>query len=90
MELYPAKNVVILKDAGQTQTKSGLVVPQGSDKNRPEVGIVLKIGAGKRPLEFKEGDKIVFRKYMENRTFIGSEEFNFIDFKDIVAVIKDL
>lgn len=86
--MIPAKNTVILKDMGKQETKSGIVIPS-SGKQIPEIGIVHKVGKEKEKgdLSFplKPGDKIVYRKYSDNKVYIENQYYNFIDFKDIVA-----
>lgn len=84
-KLIPAKNIVILK-SGEDKTASGLAIVNDK-KEKPETGVVFKIGNGKKPVPFKVGDRIVYRKYMENTTSIEGVNYNFIDFKDIIGVI---
>ena len=88
MNILPAENTVICKNPPESKTKSGLHL--ASDK-KPELGVVVAIGKPDKerevlPIEMKVGDTIVFRRYADNRIFIEGEEFNFIDFKDIVGV----
>lgn len=88
-KILPAKEVVILKDPGEQETKSGLRIAKTIGKDKPEVGEVVAIGAGDRPLEFEVGDKIVFKKYMEHNIEIGAESFNVIQFKDIMGKVVE-
>lgn len=87
--VQPAKNTVIIREVTH-QTKSGLQAVE-TGKNKPEIGEVIAIGKGELPLVIKVGDKIIYRKYMANQVYIPivGEELNFIDFKDIVGVIKE-
>jgi co-chaperonin GroES (HSP10) len=88
-DLNPSKEVVVLEDAGAQKTKSGLDLPTQEGKSKPEIGRVVAFGLGTQPVPFKIGDKIVYRKYMDNKIQVGVKSYNFIDFKDILAVIKD-
>lgn len=90
MQIIPAKKVVVCKQP-ENVTKSGLKLAgeEGRDKKEPEIGVVVELGEGKTPVPVKKGDTIVFRRYSENRIAIKGEKFNFIDFKDIMAVVKD-
>ena len=91
MEILAARDTVVCQNPPDSKTKSGIVVPSGNEK-RPESGIVIAIGeAGKdgTPIKMKVGDKIVFRRYSDNRIYIEGKEYNFIHFKDIVGVIND-
>lgn len=86
-KVLPAKNIVVLGEAGQQTTASGLIQPETDERTRAEIGVVVACGRGARPVAFEVGDTLVFRKYMGNKTFIGGQELNFLDFKDIVAVL---
>lgn len=86
-QLIPANKIVICKDAPREKLKSGVELIN-QEKGEPEVGIVYAIGTGKRPVALKVGDKIVYRKYSENKVFIGGTRYNFVRFEDIVAVAK--
>jgi chaperonin GroES len=85
----PAKKIVILKDLGKVKTKSGIDLPESTERQKPEIGVVYAFGEGKKPMDFEKGDRVVYRKYMDNRVDIEGERFNFIDFKDILAVIRE-
>lgn len=96
MNIKPLSNHVFLEAAADEKvTKSGIVIPDTADKERPAQGRVLAIGPGKRndkgdviPMSVKVGDMVLFRKYgpdeieMEGKKYlVGSEE-------DILAVIE--
>jgi len=91
MNILPAINTVVCKNPPESKTKSGLHLP-GADGKKPEIGVVIAVGepkkGGEMPVKFKVGDTIVFRRYADNRIFIEGEELNFIDFKDVVGVLK--
>jgi chaperonin GroES len=85
--IQAAAKVVICVPMEAYKTKSGMELStNGTDK--PETGNVVAFGEGKKPIEFEVGDTIVFRKYTDNRIFLGDTEFNFILFKDVLGVIK--
>jgi chaperonin GroES len=87
--LDPAKEVVILKDPGKQTTKSGLFIPQPEGKERPEIGEVVAIGKGIKPVAFEVGDRIVYRKYIEHSVQVGANHFIIVEFKDIRARVID-
>jgi len=90
MKIIAAKDTVVCKNPAESKTKSGLVVPSGEQK--PQLGIIVALGLPRKdtemPIEMKEGDTIVFRRYSDNRMFIDGAELNFIDYKDIVGVLN--
>ena len=84
-----SKKIVILEPTENT-TASGLKLAEAEGgKNKPELGVVKVIGEGKKPVDFEVGDTIVFGRYTENRISVRGKEYNFINFKDILAVVKD-
>lgn len=86
-KVVAAKEVVILKDASKEPTKSGLVYTE-TTKDKPELGIVLSFGKGVKPVPFEEGDTIVYKRYMQNPINVQGDTYNFIQFKDILGVVK--
>ena len=83
--MKPATKVVICEAEAST-TETGLELAQGEEK-KPELGKVVAIGIGKKPVVFEIGDTIVFRRYADNRILVRGKEYNFIRFEDIVAVL---
>jgi chaperonin GroES len=76
-------------------TKSGIVLPTTSDKERPDQGEVVAIGPGRildngqrQELAVKIGDKILFKKYSPEEFEINGEKMLLIREEDIMAVIK--
>lgn len=92
MQLYAAKNYVLLKPLGETKSKSGIYVPVKQEK-KPEMGIVFKIGAGTQPfpVKMKEGDRVMFKKYMSNEMELPSvaEKLNPVAFEDLTVLIRE-
>ena len=89
LNITPAKNWVILKTE-EVKTSSGIIAPEPT-KDAPQIGTVYKIGKGTPPLPLKEGDVVVFKKYMGNKMHIPqlSDTFDFLPFEDLVAVISE-
>ena len=85
-KILAAKNVVVCVNAKSHTTKSGLELQ--NTENKPETGEVVVIGTGTPPVKFKVGDVIVFRRYTDNRIFLGGVEYNFVQFKDVLGTIK--
>lgn len=84
--MFAANRIVVCTPLTNT-TRSGLVLAQGEEKRKPELGEVVLIGEGKKPVEFKIGDTVVYRRYTDNEVMVKGKTYNFIDFKDILCVI---
>jgi len=96
MKLKPLNNHVIVKAYSKEEiTKSGIVLPDTMDKEKPEQGEVIAIGPGKltdsgqrAEMTVKTGDKVVFKKYSPDDIKIDGEEYLVINENDILAIIE--
>lgn len=96
MKLRPLSNNVIVKPAiKEEMTKSGIVLADSGDKDRPEKGEIIACGPGKvldngqiQPMSVKVGDQVVFKKYSPDEVKIDGEEYLVLSENDIVAIIE--
>lgn len=100
MKLVPlGDNVIIEPLRGEEKTKSGILLPETHEKERPQEGKVIAVGPGKvlengsrRQMEVKVGNKVLFTKYgpheikLEEET--GKKEFLIAKEEDILAVVE--
>lgn len=96
MKLRPLGDHVIVKPLKEDDvTKSGIVLPDTVDKEKPEKGEIIAIGPGKllddgkrAPMSVKVGDKILFKKYSPDEFKLDDEEILVVSESDIIAVIE--
>jgi len=96
MKLKPLSDHVIIKAAALDEvTKSGIVLPSSSDKERPEQGKVIAVGPGKIkdngqlvPMSLKVGDQVMFKKYSPDEVKIDGEEYLILSESDVVAILE--
>jgi len=96
MNIKPLDDRVVIKPAKEDEvTKSGIVLPDTVDKERPEKGEVVAVGEGKMldsgqraPMSVKVGDIVMFKKYSPDEVKIDEEDYLVISQSDILAVIK--
>lgn len=96
MNLRPLNDRVIVKTAPKEEmTKTGILLPDTIDKERPEQGEVIAIGPGKllengtrAAMGVKIGDKIVFKKYSPDEVKVDGVEHLVLAESDIIAVIE--
>jgi len=76
-------------------TKSGIILPDTADKEKPVRGKVIAVGKGKmlengqrEIIDIKVGDEILFEKYGTDEYKIDKEEFLVVDYEKVVALIK--
>ena len=86
--------VLVSPDKVDEKTTVGLILPPTSTEDqKPETGIIVKLGEGKvkgKQMEFnvKVGDRVYFKKYSPDELEIDGERFLLLDAGDVLAVIK--
>src|SRR6202030_3385815 len=74
-------------------TRGGIIIPD-SAKDKPQEGEVISAGKGKiseegkvRPLDVKEGDRILFGKYSGTEIKLDGEDFVIMREEEVLGVI---
>lgn len=86
--------VVVEAVSADEVTKSGIVLPDTVDKERPEKGKVIAVGDGKYeagqkiPMTVKVGDTVVFKKYSPDEVNVDGVDYLVISESDIVGIIE--
>lgn len=96
MKIKPLHSNVIVKPITEDEvTKSGIVLPDTVDKERPEKGEVVAVGEGKllddgkrAPMSVKIGDKVMFKKYSPDEVKVDGEDYLVISEGDIIATLQ--
>ncbi len=96
MKLHPLGDRIIVKPVSKEEvTKSGIVLPDTVNKERPEQGEVVEIGPGKllesgsrQAMNVKVGDKILFKKYSPDEFKIDGVEYLVLSESDIMAIVE--
>lgn len=77
------------------KTKTGILLPEIAEKDRPEQGKVIAVGPGKKtsagkvhPLEVKSGDIVLFTKYGPSEVKIDDKEYLIAREEDILAILE--
>ena len=91
----PYGDRVLVKPMRPEETTSfGLIIPDTA-KEKPEQGVVVAVGPGRKnddgktmPLSVKAGDRIMFSKYGYDEITIDEEEFYMVAENNILAVVK--
>lgn len=88
-------NVIVKPKTKEEVTKSGIVLPDTIDKERPEQGEVVAIGEGKllddgkrAPMSVKVGDTVMFKKYSPDEIKIDGKEYLVLSENDILAILN--
>jgi chaperonin GroES len=86
-------NVIVHPIEAETMTKSGIVIPDTANKEKPMRGKVLSVGPGKTddngklvPIGVKEGDIVVFTKYAPTEIKIDGVELYILSSSSLLAI----
>ena len=96
MNIKPLRDCVVIEPLKQEEvSKSGIVLPDTADKERPEQGKVVAVGPGKTMdngtklvPSVKVGDKVLFTKYGPNEIKIDRKEYLVCREEDILAILE--
>jgi chaperonin GroES len=96
MKLNPLHDrVVVKRTEPDTKTSSGIIIPDNVAE-KPDQGIVLAVGAGKRtsegtliPMSLKENDRVLFGKFAGQTVKIQGQEVLILSEEEVYAVIEE-
>jgi chaperonin GroES len=83
-----ADRVLVEPAAAEQKTAGGIIIPDTA-KEKPQKGIVVAIGNGKKdePLTVKVGDQVLYGKYSGTEINIEGKDYLIMRESDILAVI---
>ena len=97
INVTPLADRVLVKpesEEKESKTKSGIIIPETVDKEKPQQGEVVAVGPGKyddgdliKPT-VKVGDTVIFSKYGYDEIKIDDEEYYILKEDSILAVLK--
>ena len=95
MKLEPLGDKIIVEAVEET-SKSGFVVPETMDKEKPQRGKVTAAGPGRKgdngqviPMNVKVGDVVIFRKYSPDEFKVDGKEFLILAESDVIALVQE-
>jgi len=94
MSIRPLHDRVLIKRIEEQETvKGGIIIPDTA-KEKSQEGEVVAVGAGKilengsvRPLELKEGDRILFGKYSGTEVRVADEDYLIVREDEIIGIL---
>ena len=97
MKLQPLHDQVIIKPlTAEEKTKSGIILPDTINKDRPEQGEGNAVGPGRllnngqrAPMSVKKKKKVVFKKYSTEDLKLDGQEYVVVAERDILAIINN-
>lgn len=96
MNIKPLSNHIFLEPVEEEKTtKSGIVLPETAEKEKPIKGKIAFVGPGKLnekgeriPMSIKVGDLVLFKKYGPDEIEIEDKKYLVGDEEDILAILE--
>ena len=95
MNIRPLHDRVVVKRTEEEKLSPGGIVIPDSATEKPMRGEVIAVGTGKllddgkiRPLDVKEGDKILFGKYSGTEIKLDGEDIVVMREDDVLAILE--
>lgn len=96
MKLKPLGDNIVVKALPKEEvTKSGIIIPETIDKEKPEQGEVIAVGLGKvldngqrGPMEVQVGNKVVFKKYSPDELKIDGQNVLVLSQSEVIAILE--
>ena len=96
MKIKPLSDHILIEATPhEEKTKTGILLPETAEKERPEEGKVIAVGPGRKtsagkiiPMEIKPGSRVLFTKYGPNEIKVGGKEYLIAKEEDILAVLE--
>ncbi|HKJ83994.1 MAG TPA: co-chaperone GroES [Mariprofundaceae bacterium] len=86
--------VIVRRLESEEKSSGGIIIPETA-KEKPIEGEVIAAGKGKilengdvRPLDVKQGDRIIFSKYAGTEIKLDGDEFLMMREDDILGVVE--
>jgi chaperonin GroES len=96
-KVQPLGDRIVVKPeaAMDERSPSGIIIPDSARKEKPERGVVVAVGEGRRnergdllAIRVKVGDTVMFSKYGYDEVKIEEEDYYIVSEPNILAIIK--
>ncbi len=96
MKLTPLNGYVVIKPLQPEEvTKSGIVIPDTANKEKPQEGEVVAVSKTNissngtaLPIEVKVGDKVLYGRYSGEDVKVEGQEYKIVEMTSIRAIVK--
>lgn len=89
--IKPLGDRAVIAPVKETEkTKSGIILPETVDKEKPAQGRVVAIGGGEKIKKsgIKKGDEVVYEKYSGTEFKVGGTEYKILKEEEILAILE--
>ena len=91
----PLHDRILVRRVEEAETTRGGIILPDTAKEKPQEGEVISVGKGKineegnvRPLDVKEGDRILFGKYSGTEIKLDGEEFIIMREEEVLGILS--
>ena len=96
MTIKPLSDHILIEPIKEEEkTKSGIFLPDTAQKEKPEQGLVIAVGDGKKtddgkivPVSVRVGQKVLFTKYGPTEIKLEGKEYLIAREDDILAIVE--
>ena len=96
MTIKPLSDHILIEPIKEAErTRSGILLPDIAEKERPEQGKVVAVGPGRKtaagkilPLNVRVGQKVLFTKYGPTEIKVEEKEYLIAREEDILAILE--
>jgi len=96
MKIKPLSDHILIEPIKEEEkTKTGILLPETAEKEKPEQGKVIAVGPGRKtasgkivPLSVQPGQKVLFTKYGPNEIKVDDKEYLIAREEDILAILE--
>ena len=96
MNIKPLSDHILIEPIKEEEkTKTGILLPDTAEKEKPEQGKVIAVGPGRKTssgkviaLDVKPGDKVLFTKYGPTEIKVDKKEYLIARQEDILAIVE--
>src|SRR5499433_1879643 len=90
----PLHDRILVRRVEESETTRGGIILPDTAKEKPQEGEVISVGKGKinedgkvRPLDVKEGDRILFGKYSGTEIKLDGDDFIIMREEEVLGII---
>jgi chaperonin GroES len=97
VNIKPLADYVLIEPIKEEEkTKTGILLPESAEKEKPEKGKVIAVGPGRRdekgnliPVSVKVGQTVLFKKYGPDEIKVDDKEYLICKEEDILAIVEE-
>ena len=95
MKIKPLNGYAVIKPLeAEEVTKSGIVIPDTANKEKPQEGEVIAVAekninqhGQELPIEIKVGDKVLYGRYSGEDVKVEGKEYKIVEISSIRAIV---